>query len=367
MEAINGGDLTSSTATPLDDSLLNALDFIRTAVPASSRELAFKQLIGESFLNVTKAVFEVALKSQSVVFERLDKIHSHSFFPAPSAGDAEDMLGFWAAGFGTWARQSDTNDVHGYKFQSTGVEIGYDRQIASVEGLVFGVSAAFSFGKLDSNDGMTSMDIDAFGLGLYGSYTMRNGFFADASFAFSSSKNKSQVNLVGGGMKTGAYDITTFQLGTRFGVHFDVSRYVITPSVGLRFYNFRQEDWEERSVGTVYPVNFFRRTTDNLVEIPFQLEINTFIEGDTFRLIPEFRVGVTFVAVRPDNAITVGFSGYGGVTELKGVKVPRTSFQSGLGLKLQTETGFGGFVNYDFNGSSHYIEHKAALGLVYEY
>jgi outer membrane autotransporter protein len=260
------------------------------------------------------------------------------------------------------------NNVFGYKFHNGGFALGYDRALGFVDGLVIGISAAFSSGKLDTNDGRSTLDIDTQGFGVYFSYTAKNGVFIDASAALAWSQNDSHVNLVTGGTKTGSFDISTFQIGTRLGVNLEAAGYVFTPSIGIRYLSFRQEAWSEIVEGSQFPVKiFYAKVSDHLVEFPLSIKISRTFETPSVRITPELRLGLTYVAVRPDNVVKFGVQGYNGINVLYGVKMARTTFQAGFGLKIETNSILDAFINYDLNKASGYTEHKASLGFGFEF
>ncbi|MDR3154703.1 MAG: autotransporter domain-containing protein, partial [Deltaproteobacteria bacterium] len=333
-------------------------------------ELALRQLIGESVLNVAYAVNDVALKAQGVVYGRLDKIRSSSTITPPSAGSADDLNRLWIGGFGSWARQSDRDGVLGYKYRSGGFALGYDRHVASVPGLLLGLSAAFSYGKIDSNGGLSDIDVKTAGFGLYASYTLSNNFFIDAQFGYANRSNDSTVALATGGTKTGSFDIDSWQLGARVGYNLVRDSFTFTPSIGLRYLSYKMDGWNETVVNAglyAFPGNSFKGASDHLLEIPVELKFSGNIQSGSAVITPEFRVGYTFVADRPDNVLNVGFVGTGLYATYQGIRPARGSFQVGAGLKVDTGGPVDIFVNYDLNVASGFTDHKASAGIGFQF
>ncbi|MDR1870935.1 MAG: autotransporter outer membrane beta-barrel domain-containing protein, partial [Deltaproteobacteria bacterium] len=209
-------------------------------------ERVLKQNNGESVLSVHNAVTETALKTQGVVFGRLDRIHETLSAVPPAAGDPDAFNRVWVGGFGSWARQKNRDHIYGYDFNLGGFSLGYDRRVEALPGLRLGVSTSFSFGKIESKNNWGEVDVDTVGLGLYGSYLFDNGFFIDANFAYAHSENDSTINLLGGGRKTGNFDVDTWQLGARAGMIFDLGTVKLTPTVGLRYLKLKQDGFTER-------------------------------------------------------------------------------------------------------------------------
>jgi uncharacterized protein with beta-barrel porin domain len=227
-----GGNVNYINASNLADRILNSSntnlanqlsDNLRSimALSGSDSEQAYKQFIGETVVNIPQAAVATAFKTQGVVFNRLDRIREvelENLTPpaagesAPSAGSGSELNRLWAGGFGVWADADDKDGVSGYEYKGGGMSVGYDRKFEGVPGLRLGLAMAFANGNLDNNDGLTKVDIDTFGLGLYGSYILPVGLFFDANVAFARSKNDYTISLVGGGTKTGAFDVDTWQL-----------------------------------------------------------------------------------------------------------------------------------------------------------
>jgi outer membrane autotransporter protein len=350
----------------LAQSLVDSLVAIDNADP-SLTEIALKQLIGEYVLGVSEAVNDVALKTTGVVFGRLDKIRSSSSVTPPAAGSPDSLNRVWAGAFGAWARQNNRNDVFGYRYRSGGFALGYDRAVASLEGLALGASLSFSTGELKNSSGYSSVDIDTIGFGLYGSYASRSGIFVDLSASYGRSDNESNVYLVTGGKKSGKFHVDTWQLAARVGYLIEAGNLSVTPSVGLRYLNFRQGAWRETVTGSSDPAVSFSKRSEDLLEIPLQIKLNGVFEVGSAQVTPELRLGYTYAAKRPDNSIRIGFAGYDGQTIISGIKARRSSFQAGVGVKITTVGPLDVYANYDASFASGFFEHQGSLGIGVEF
>ena len=330
-----------------------------------SQRVAFAKLIGEGPVNVSSAVSQVTLKVQGEIFRRLEDIRLAGAGFAPAAGSTDALNRVWVSAFASRSKQKDTEGYFGYKFNSAGFALGYDRHVESVEGLTLGLSAAFSSGKLKSNSGLSNIDVDTMGIGLYGSYALSNGAFFDALFAYGWTANKSEVNVMGD-QYTGDFNGNTFQAALRGGVALKAGQFLITPSLGVRFFNYSQDGYAENSHGTVRP-HVYDKYSDSLVDIPLQIKFNTSIETGSAVITPEVRLGWTYVADRPDNNLSVGFTGSPVRWNLSGIEPRRSSFQGGLGLKVETAGFFDFTLNYDADVSKKFSEHRLTLELGFSY
>jgi outer membrane autotransporter protein len=329
----------------------------------------FKQNSGESVLNVHTAVIDTALKSQGVVFRRLDRIHEAYTVVPPAAGSPDAFNRVWAGGFASRARQKDDNFVYGYDYNIGGFSIGYDRRVESVTGLRLGVVASFSSGKIESKSNFGSVDVETVGGGVYGSYLFDNEFFVDASFGYAKTKNDLKVNLVSGDNKTGKFDVDTWQVGARVGKMFDINSVKLTPTLGVRYLKLERDAFTE-SISTITPLgieNCFDKKSDSIIEIPVLVKLNTEVYRGTTKITPEIRLGYTFAAKKPDNELSVGIVGTDIRTTIYGIQAPSGTIQAGAGLKFEINDKFDVFVNYDLDAANKFLNHNAALGFGYNF
>jgi outer membrane autotransporter protein len=169
------------------------------------------------------------------------------------------------------------------------------------------------------------------------------------------------------GSKSGSFDIDSWQLGLRAGAILQAGSFQLIPSVGVRYTHFKQDGWSETlsaaAIANNIPANLFGARTDNQVDIPVQLKINTTIEAGSSVITPELRLGATFTPKKPDNALTVGFVGSNLRTEINGVRPRSTTFNAGVGLKISTPSMFDAYVNYDLDAASGFTSHNVSVGI----
>jgi outer membrane autotransporter protein len=359
--------LKTGNNTALLDKVDNLLYEIKNISDSTIKEIALKQFIGEGLVNVNSAVASTAIKSQGVVFGRLDSIRGLGGILPPAAGSSDEAFNrIWVGGYGVWGDAKNRNGVYGYEYKAGGVSLGYDRVVDSVPGLRLGLSTTFSSGKLDNNDKRTSIDIDTVGIGLYGSYLWNEKFFVDASIAYGKSKNDYDVNLVIQGKKTGSFDIDTWQFGLRFGTILKYGNFQFIPNIGVLYMTFDQEGWKESTKG-VHPAldvaNWFKKSNDHQVDIPVQLRINTTFDAGSATITPELRLGWTYAAKEANKGLDVGFVGSNQTAHIQGIKPSRNTFQVGAGVKVKTPSIVDFFVNYDLDSGKEYKNHSLSAGL----
>ncbi|MDR2404961.1 MAG: autotransporter outer membrane beta-barrel domain-containing protein [Deltaproteobacteria bacterium] len=283
----------------------------------------------------------------------------------PSSGADDPKNHIWVGTFGTWARQKARGVYNGYKYDSWGVSIGYDRQIASIEGLLLGINGTFAKGKLKTDHELTSVDLDSMSGTVYGSYTFHNMFFVDLSVSFARSKSDYSIQLIHGGHKTGSFDTDTTQIGFRTGFIFNAGSIKITPSVGVRHTRYTQKSFTETVYDSFHPANVFDAASDSFVEIPIEITFAGTYDTGSVKITPELSVGFTSMVKRPKNSFSVGFAGSSYRAEIVGPQPDRNSFQAGLGLKIETPSNVEVFLEYDAGFAKSFTEHRLSAGIGY--
>lgn len=268
----------------------------------------------------------------------------------------------WAGGFGAWTRQKDKDNQFGYKYNSGGFILGYDREVGN---MVFGISSAYSNGRIKNNEGYTKTDVDTFNVGLYASYNHCSGFFADLNAGFGYAWNKVKTNdVINGGTKEGKYRNTSLYAGLKLG--YDIAPgngFHIIPSVGVDYTHVRQNAWSERVQNAGQIANWFDKTNSDYVSIPIGVRLNkTFVINECASITPEIRGSWIYEAKDPKSRIRMGYVGSGASTTLYGIDSGRSRGLVGAGLKAKIKN-IDAFVDYNYEFRSGYKNHNVMAGL----
>jgi outer membrane autotransporter protein len=329
-----------------------------------------RQLIGESMVNVLAAVESNAYKAQGVVFGRLDRIRENlGDNPVPpAAGQGGEANRVWVAGFGVITEAKNRNHVFGYDYDAHGISLGYDRNVYAVPGLRLGASAIFSKGEMDVNDRRTRADLGTTGFGVYASYLLQDGIFLDATAAYGTTEVDYESSQILSGVKSGAFDVDSWQFGLRTGAVLEIGSARFVPSVGVRYTKFKQRGWSEAlSPGANSVANDFDGRNDNQVDIPFNLRINRTFDTASFMITPELRLGASFAVKKPDHALSVGFRGSDLRTEIRGVRAKTTTLTAGAGVKITSAGIWDAYVNYDLDAYDGYASHNISGGFGFNF
>ncbi|MDR2300926.1 MAG: autotransporter domain-containing protein [Deltaproteobacteria bacterium] len=373
VDSIMAKAVTTPALKPLSEKFETVVTNIALNYGPEVADNALRQLFGDSLANVQNNVSATVVKTQSVVYNRLDRVREIEMndLTPPAAGDGSELNRIWLGGFGLWAEEESTSTVHGYEYSGAGMAFGYDRRIEGAPGLRLGISASIANGEIKTNDGRTTVNIDTVGIGVYASYTLPNNVFFDANVAYATSDSDYDTSLIVGGKKSGSIDIDSWQFGLRGGVVIKGDGYQIIPSVGIKYTSMRQgafrDTLDAAAVAAQATANTYHSRVDHQIDIPIQIKFNTTVQSGSVTLTPELRLGYNFAVQKPDNTMEVGFVGFGETYKIHGTRPRGNSFQAGVGLKINTGRVADIFVNYDLDVSSGYSSHTASVGLGFEF
>jgi outer membrane autotransporter protein len=318
------------------------------------------------------AVYDVALKSLRIVYGRLDTIRSTSSLTPPASGSPGNFNRVWVGVFGSFANHDNENGVFGYKYRSGVLSLGYDRYVEFLPGLVFGISSFFSFGKLENNNNLAKTYIRTAGFALYGSYNSRNGFFVDSSVSYARGQNDYEETLVIAPelKKTGDFTNSTMQFAVRFGNVFEKGNFRVIPSIGFRSIHFTQNAWTDKiSDESKCPSFSYDKFTDSSFEIPLDIRFQTEIAAGSLKITPEVKLGVTMVTKKPANNLIIRFKDVedGGYATIYGANPKNAYFQGGMGVKVESQSSFDVFFNYEINTAKSFLDHKVSVGIGFDF
>jgi outer membrane autotransporter protein len=367
IDKVIGGDVA---ATPdLSNRLISTIQVIGQLANDDPKAalVAFKQLIGEEALPYIEAHHETLMEQHRALARRRDFIMNVSNF-SPSAGYKDALNRIWVSGIGSWAKQRNTSELFGYRYESIGVVIGYDREIEALPGLTLGITGAISGGKLKNNDGLANTDVTSTSLGLYGLYQHDSGFFIYGNVGFGWAQYEATIKVPAiNATKTSDFNSTSFNAGLGLGYTFNVASNVnFSASAGLDYIHIRQKGWRERieaDPDNMAVANWFGDMSRDYVDIDVTFKLESVHEFGSVVLRPEIHAGVVFSPKTKADNLRVGFVGSNAAINLNGFETGQTRFRGGVGLKLQmndyVDIGF----SYEIEAKKGYAAHYGQLGI----
>lgn len=144
---------------------------------------------------------------------------------------------FWASGFGQWEDADRKDGINGYKYDSYGFMLGYDRAFGPV---IAGASFVYANGDYEDKNAIShNSDIDSYSFNLYATYNHHSGFFGSLFGGYTYSDNDIDETYAAAFRAKEDYHTDTWYGGAKVGYQKRVGNLIFTPTVGLAYINSR--------------------------------------------------------------------------------------------------------------------------------
>jgi outer membrane autotransporter protein len=168
---------------------------------------------------------------------------------SPTAGVASagsGLQGFFQ-GYGSWGDRDDDGGVVGYDYDTYGSLLGAEQFIR--EDILLGGSLGYGRTDVDSDDSLSSLNVDSLSLSLYGTW-FNNDRYASLTLGYGHHSYDSVRNLEFAGLRAeGDFSAQTFSIAPEVGKLFRVGSFGIEPYAGLNYTHFSQESYTEKGAG----------------------------------------------------------------------------------------------------------------------
>jgi outer membrane autotransporter protein len=283
----------------------------------------------------------------------------------PSAPGASN--GAWFRGYGASGALNGDSNATGANYFVGGAAMGIDRLFAP--GFTAGVSVGYATTRADFNGSNSSGRINAYDIGLYGSY-QTGGFHFDAVATFAWLDNKVDRQIVVGDLvrnTDATYHGQRFGLALETGYDFNLGGFTVQPTVGMTYVHLRQNAFHEDGAGGL-DLDGKRSSADSL-RGSAGVRLGTRFMLGSVTIGPELRG--RFEHEFLDNRVStdVNFTGQAPAGEFTvvGVKVPRNSMIVGGGLAALITPWTSAFVDYDYKFNKDQKIHNLTAGLRFEF
>jgi outer membrane autotransporter protein len=329
--------------------------------------VALKQLIGEESLPYVEIHHETLQKRGGVVAKRRNFLMASAALP-PAAGYKDAMTRLWVSGFGSWVKQNDEEGLFGYRYDSKGLVLGFDHELAAVPGLTLGVNVAVSGGTLKNNDNLAETDVDAQSLGLSALYRIGGGLFLYGDLEVGRATYDSEIYLRAiNAVKRSDFDSRSIGAGLGAGYVFGLTPDVsLTASAGLEYVHISQDGWRETIVSdpdNLAVANWFGDMSRNYLDVNLSLKLESVHRIGQAEIRPEVHGGVIFSANSKSDDLRMGFAGSNSSMNLDGLETGRARFQGGVGLKAQLTDTFDIGLTYELEARKGYRAHYGQIGV----
>lgn len=290
------------------------------------------------------------------------------------AGNKKTEHGVWIRGIGNVAEQKQKPDISGYDLTSSGIVIGFDKEIdfRTTIGIAGSISQART--KLKANKNSTT-DIASYLAMLYGTYELDNKLFLDWILAVGANRYDQIRHLTAGTFRAAALAKYSGQQYAFKGI---VSKEMIfreifqfTPQAMAQFSYLRQFAYEERNAGV-----FNMRVSPNnqsVLQVGLGAKIGLPMQGkfkspkaEEWIAVPEAHVMISMDAKGGEQVTNSNFIDNG--TLIKTTSKPsKFIIRTGGSLTFDLSERFELIANYDFEMRKKYQNHSGYLNLRYKF
>ena len=237
---------------------------------------------------------------------------------------------FWFGGFGMWDDADQRKNDAGYKYESGGAMLGFDRTFSGA--VTVGGAFGYTAGKYKDKAVLSNnSDIDTYSFNLYAEYKHRSGFFGRVIGAYAYSDDDIDVLYTAVDRDKADYHVNTWSVGGSVGYEWrPISRLAVTPSVGLYYYNARSNKFDST-------IRDDLRLKYHRTEMPVDLEIAyTAVECGDSRLTVKANGGWAYNFNKDSAHGDFVYNGLGvGSVYVEGRKTGRHTLKAGGGISYE--------------------------------
>lgn len=165
---------------------------------------------------------------------------------AVSESSSRGLQGFFQ-GYGSWGDRDDDGGVAGYDYDTYGSLIGAEQFIS--EDVLLGGSIGYGRTNVDSDNSLSSLDVDSLSLSLYGTW-FDNDRYLSLTAGYGHHSYDSVRELDFADLRAdGDFSGDTFTLAPEVGKLFRYKSLSIEPYAGLTYMHFHQEAYTEDGAG----------------------------------------------------------------------------------------------------------------------
>lgn len=268
-----------------------------------------------------------------------------------ASGDMYREDAIWVQGLYNHSELSDTKESKGFEIDSYGGAIGLDNYVT--DSLKLGIGYAYTQG--DISGFLRDTDVDTHTGFVYGEFKPNRWFLnAIASYSFA---NYDEEKRVASFKVKGDYDVNAFGAQVMTGYKLGY----VTPELGVRYLNVRQDAYED-SIGQRVDA-----VSNDVLTGVFGIRIKQdFFPNRGFSIRPEVHVAATYDFVQ-DDAVSVVSLPNGSVYQIEGENLDKFGLEAGAGLTLDVGNRLEMAVSYEGKFRKDYTDHSGLVNMKFKF
>ncbi len=214
----------------------------------SQQEVALKSAAAQSDNSLQKGMFNAALASATAVENHLDAVSGMNFTSNTalgiSSGDHKTKtISSWAQAFGVNAKQGNFGGLDGYKSNTMGFAVGYDKLLDSDKNFLggdatrLGVALSYANTNIKGTTGGKKTNVDTYQVNAYSSHNYGKHFFLDniLGVAFSSYDSRRNIDIINS-YATSSYNGNSIVAKIKAGYNQNLNNnFTLTPEVMINY------------------------------------------------------------------------------------------------------------------------------------
>lgn len=340
------------------ESTLGKLDMMSVG----ERTQAMQQMADMSVNNsVTTSINGVGMQvSQAIAAHSADALDVNLGI---NAGD--ETLGsrnnVWVQAIGSWNDQNRRNGVDGYRADTYGTALGFDRMIQ--DGTSLGIALHYANTRVDGKGVFSGNNtkINSYGLTLYGQQSLTPELVLDGRLGYAyHDVRANRYSSALGERASGSWGGNQFDAAAKLGYTVALPQNVaVTPSLGMAYTYLHEGAYTESGDGMALKVG--SRATNALLIGGGVKGSKVFTTEGKTTITPEIHGGVYYDALASSMDTTAQFVGGGSSFITRNVKPDPWVFNVGAGVKVATTDNLAISVNYDAALRDQFVGHTASL------
>jgi outer membrane autotransporter protein len=280
-----------------------------------------------------------------------------SLSPMHDKSGSDGWSGFFE-GYGSWGDRENDGSQIGYDYDTYGALLGAEKFMRY--DLLVGGSIGYGRTNVESNDGLSGLDVDSLSASLYGTW-FDNDHYISLMFGYGYHSYDSVVFAAPPLRAKGDFEAHTFTLAPEVGKLFRWGRLDLEPFAGMRYTHFRQEGYTEKGAGAANLT--VGRDTDDQLSTELGVRFRTTISLDNgSQLTPQLKLA--WIHDFSDEVETTArLTGANTAFRTTGIDVVSDIFNIGLGLNWRMDSSKTLYTEYDAELGSGYEAHTLQAGI----